>query len=125
MSKTKIWLITAASLILAGCLIFGGLMTFMKWDFNKLSTTKYETNEYEIIDSYNNISIITNTSDVIFVPSDKTSIVCYEEEKLNHSVTVKDGTLIIEREITGDEQVKDILHAKKILEDIKESLGIK
>ena len=35
------------------------------------------------------------------------------------------GPLTIEREITGDEQVKDIIHAKKMLEDIKESLGIK
>lgn len=35
------------------------------------------------------------------------------------------GPLTIEREITGDEQVADIIHAKKMLEDIKESLGIK
>ena len=35
------------------------------------------------------------------------------------------GPLTIEREITGDEQVADIIHARKMLEDIKESLGIK
>ena len=34
------------------------------------------------------------------------------------------GPLTIEREITGDEQVRDIISAKKYLEDIKKDLGI-
>ena len=46
MSKiTKIWLIIAASFVLIGCIIFGGVMTMLKWDFTKLSTDKYETND--------------------------------------------------------------------------------
>lgn len=34
------------------------------------------------------------------------------------------GPLTIEREIDGEEQQKDILHAKEMLEDIKKRIGI-
>lgn len=97
-TKTKIWLITAASLILIGCIIFGGVMSMLKWDFSKLSTNKYETNNYEINEEYRNISIISNTADITFVPSESanTTVVCHEHENLKHSVTVKDGTLVVE-----------------------------
>ena len=64
MSKiTKIWLIIAASLVLVGCIIFGGVMTMLKWDFTKLSTGKYETHNYEIDEKFNNISIVTDTAE--------------------------------------------------------------
>ncbi len=99
MSKaTKIWLITATSLVLIGCLIFGSVVIMIKGDFSKMATVGYETSEYDISESYKNISIITTTADVEFVPSenDKTSIVCREQEKLKHSVLVKEETLVIE-----------------------------
>ena len=99
MSKnTKIWLIIGTSLILSGCIIFGGVMTMLQWDFTKLSTTKYETNHYEITESFNNISIITDTADVVFVPSEnqKTSVVCHEQKNMKHSVTAHNGQLVIE-----------------------------
>ena len=99
MSKTtKIWLIIAASFVLVGGIIFGGVMTMLKWDFTKLSTVKYETNDYEITEKLNNISIMTDTADVVFVPSEnkKTSVVCHELKNAKHSVTVQDGKLVIE-----------------------------
>ncbi|MBO5357952.1 MAG: DUF4097 family beta strand repeat protein [Clostridia bacterium] len=92
----KIWLIIGASLVLIGAIIFGGVMTTLDWDFLSLSTEKYVTNEYEISDSYDNIKIITDTADIIFVPSENTKVVCYEETKIKHLVTVKDDTLVIE-----------------------------
>ena len=49
--SAKIWLIIAASLIVAGAIIFTGEMLVLKWDFTKLSTVKYETNTYEINDA--------------------------------------------------------------------------
>ncbi len=100
--KTKKWLITAASLVVAGCIFFGGAMTMAKWDFMKLSTIKHETNEYEIHEDYKNISIVTNTADVVFAPSEntETTVVCHEQKKVTHSVTVKDSTLVIEVEDT-------------------------
>ncbi len=99
MSKiTKIWLIIAVSFVLIGCIVFGGVMTMLKWDFTKLSTDKYETNDYEIAENFNNISIITDTADILFMPSEnqKTSVVCHEQKNAKHSVTTKDGTLVIE-----------------------------
>ncbi len=92
----KIWLIIGASLVLIGAIIFGGVMTMLDWNFSSLSTEKYVTNEYEISDSYDNIKIITDTADIIFVPSENSKVVCFEETKIKHLVTVKDDTLVIE-----------------------------
>jgi len=96
--QAKVWLIIAASLVLAGCIIGGGVMSMLKWDFSKLSTAKYESNDYAINENYKNISIITDTADIMFVPSENlmTSVSCYEQKNTKHSVTVKDGTLVIE-----------------------------
>jgi len=95
---TKIWLVIAASLVLIGSIVFGGVMSMLKWDFTKLSTGTYETNDYEINEDYKNISIVTDTADIVFVPSEnpKTSVVCHEQKNMKHSVTVKDDTLVIE-----------------------------
>lgn len=93
-----IWLIIAAFLVLTGCIIFGGVMIAFEWDFTKLSTTKYETNSYEIDEDFKNISIVTDTADIVFEVSDsnESKVVCYEPSNTKHSVSVKDGTLIIE-----------------------------
>lgn len=99
MSKSeKAWLITAASLVLIGFILFGGVMTMLKWDFTKLSTKQYETKNYEINENYQNISIVSKTADITFAPSEssKHSVECYEQKNVKHSVAVKDGTLVIE-----------------------------
>lgn len=97
--KTKVWLVIAASLVIAGCVIFSNVMMQLGWDFTKLSTTQYETNEYQISDFFENMSIVTSTADIEFIPSDnqKSVVVCYEDEKEKHTVTVKDNTLLIEQ----------------------------
>lgn len=96
--STTIWLITAVCLILAGCIIFGSVMSVLGWDFKKLSTYKYETNSYEIAEKYTDIYIKADTANIIFVPSEsgKTSVVCYEAENMEHKVSVRDNTLFIE-----------------------------
>lgn len=98
--KTKAWLITAASLILIGCIIFGGVMTMLKWDFKKLSTVKYETNNHKITEKYNNISIISGAADIKFLLSEneETAIECFEAKNEKHLVSVINDTLIIELE---------------------------
>ena len=93
--RTKVWLIIVVSLVLIGCIIFGGVMTMLKWNFTKLSFIKYENNTYEISENYNNISITTNTADIVFVASENASVSCYEHKSVKHSVTVKDSTLVI------------------------------
>ena len=93
----KIWLIVATSLVLIGGIVFAGVMATLQWDFTKLSTNKYETNEYEITEGFSAISIDVDTTDVKFVPSEDSqcSVSCYEQTNMKHSVTVKDGTLTI------------------------------
>ncbi|MBQ8606508.1 MAG: DUF4097 family beta strand repeat protein [Clostridia bacterium] len=96
--RTKVWFIIAASLVLTGCIIFTGVMAIIKWDFSKLSTQKFENSDYKIEQEYKHISIITNTADILLVPSEDqtSSVYCHELKNNTHSVTVKDGTLVIE-----------------------------
>ena len=96
-TRTKVWLIIAASLVLLGCLLFAGVMTTLGWDFLKLSTAKYETNTYEISETFDSISMNTDTADIAFVLSNDGNcrVECHEEEKAKHSVTVEEGTLTI------------------------------
>ena len=95
---TKIWLIIASSLILVGCIIFGGVMTLFKWDFTKLQTAKFETKQYDIHENYKNVSIVTDTADIVVAPckNEKHAVVCYEQKNAKHLVSVKDDTLVIE-----------------------------
>lgn len=94
---TKVWLITAGSLVVIGCIIFAVVMSTLGWNFTKLSTVKYETNTYEIGEAFSDISIKTDTADIIFALSDdeKCRVECYEEEKAKHSVTVEEDALVV------------------------------
>ncbi len=96
MSKTtKVWLVTAALLIVVGCILFIGVMAMLSWDFTKLSTVKYETNTYTIQEEFKSITIVADTADIVLVPSEESSVTCYEETNAKHTVTVNDGTLTI------------------------------
>lgn len=99
---TKIILIVAASLTIIGSIIFCGAMSALKWDFSKLSTVSYETRQYEIRENYKNITIITDTADILFVPSEnsETRVECFEQQNVAHQVTVKEDTLVISVEDT-------------------------
>ena len=96
-SRTKILPIAAVFFMALGVLIFVFSMSLNGWDFGKLSTIEYETNEYEITDEFNSISMNTDTADIIFAISDdgKSKVVCYEEEPEKHYVIVKDGVLSV------------------------------
>ena len=93
----KVWLIVAALLVLAGSIMFVGVMTVLDWDFSKLGTNPYETNLHAITEDFQDISIRTNTATITFLPSPdgKCTVECYEREKALHAVTVEDGTLVI------------------------------
>lgn len=95
--KTKIWLLIATSLVLIGCILFAGVMTTLKWDFMELATANYETNTYEISESFDSISMNTDTADITFALSDdgKCRVECHEEENAKNSVTVEEGILNI------------------------------
>ena len=95
--QTVIWLMIAAFLVLTGCIIFGGVMSMLGWDFAKLSTVSYETNEYAIGESFQNISIDTNIASITFVPSNNeaVTVICHEQASYKHTVGVTDGVLTI------------------------------
>ena len=98
MSKaTRIWLIAAAALVLAGLIIILGVMIMLHWDWNRLSTAKYETNVSTTTQDFKNISIITDTADIVFLPSEdgRTVVSCHEHTKGKHSVTVNGDTLTV------------------------------
>lgn len=94
---TKIWLTLAVFLFVTGLILFAAVMQKYNWDFTKLSTTEYETNTYVINEQFTNLSINTDTADIVFALSDdgKCTVECYEEEKAKHSVTVQDDMLVI------------------------------
>lgn len=96
-TTTKIWLITAVSLVILGCTLFAVVMSLNSWDFTRLSTVKYATNTYTATTDFSNISIDSDTADIQFTPStnDKCVVVCYEEEHAKHDVYVQDDTLTI------------------------------
>ena len=95
--STKIWLALAASLIVSGIIIFGVIMSMLKWDITKLGTAKYETNNYGFDESFKNISVNTDTADVIFLRSEDGTcrVVCHENKKAKHATFVSDDTLYI------------------------------
>lgn len=91
-------LITAIALILVGAILFTWALAALDFDFYKLSTERYETNTYEVRERFDNISIDVTTTQVKFALSEDGSckIVCHETEKVKHSATVQDGTLVID-----------------------------
>ena len=94
---TKIGLITAASLVLFGCVLFAGVMTTVGWDLAKLSTVQYETNTYEVGEPFGDISLTTDTAEIVFALSGegKCRVECREEKNARHSVAVENGTLTV------------------------------
>lgn len=98
MKKTaKIWFITALSLVLLGCVLFAGVMTSLKWDFSKLSTVMYETNTSDIGEPFGDISLTTDTADIVFALSEDgiCRVECREEKNAKHTVTVENGVLTV------------------------------
>ena len=96
--STKIWLIAAAALILVGALILCCVDTETKGDLGVLSNKKYETNRHAIEEEFKDIVVKTNTADVEILPSEggAVEVVCVEESKVKHAVSVKDGALTVE-----------------------------
>ncbi|MEE3468537.1 MAG: DUF4097 family beta strand repeat-containing protein [Eubacterium sp.] len=98
MSTNKKLVIIAVCLLGAGLLVSGFAFAAMGFDFSKMGNQKMVTNEFEITESFKNISISGDTEDIKFVRATdgKCKVVCYENEEELHDVTVTTGTLAIE-----------------------------
>ncbi len=95
--KTIIGLSVAAALVLVGGIVFSSAMAALHWDFSKLSTEKYVTNEYIINQDFYDISVAVDTADLEILPSEngQTRVVCYEPKKAFHSALVQGETLTL------------------------------
>lgn len=90
-------------LMIGGCLMIAGIALFIfvafvaNYDFMELGSMNYVTNNHDIQESFESISINTVTADVEIKPSadGQCHVVCHEKEKLIHKVSVKNGTLTI------------------------------
>lgn len=99
-NTTKKWLIAAGILIAVGLILFGGVLYMKQWDLSFLETEKFETHIHEIESDFRNLSFDTETADIVFAASDDGGcrVFCFEPENRSHSVSVKDGTLLVSSE---------------------------
>ena len=100
--STKILLITATALIIAGATVFTCAMVTLGWDFTKLNTVKYETKIFEISEEFGALSADVDSGDIVFKEADdgKCKITCRQRESEPYSVTVNDGVLSISAKST-------------------------
>lgn len=96
--STIVCLIVAASLILAGVLLFTCAIATSGFNFiSGFNMKEYETTSHEITEEFDSISIDARTADINVLPATdgKVTVLCFEQENLTHDVSVKDGTLTV------------------------------
>lgn len=93
----KIWIIIAVCLIAVGSMISAWSLASTGFDFEGLATEKFISNEHNITEDFSNIKIDVNTSDIDFVRSETNEcmVVAIDSEKVKHTVTVENDTLLI------------------------------
>lgn len=96
-TKTKVLMIISLSLLVAGLIVACIGVTLMDFNFLMLNTTKTVTKTHTVTEDFHSISISENTSDVVFLPSEDETvrIVCNEQKKVKHSVSVQNGVLTV------------------------------
>jgi DUF4097 and DUF4098 domain-containing protein YvlB len=96
--KRNIWFIIAGALIGLGIILTLIVFVFNNFDFSKLDTSTYLTNQHEINETFENININSDTAIINFVYSKESTckVECYETSSESHTVIVKDNTLTIQ-----------------------------
>lgn len=94
---TKIWLVMAAVLVVAGCILFGSVMMMLRWDFSKLDTNKMVTNTYEVRGEFRRLSIEVDTAHIRFAVSENGNcrVESYGPQQVSYAVSVEDDILSI------------------------------
>ena len=89
----------------AGLTAFGIIISFIgllvvKFDFKKFGTQEFDEHTYELVESFDKISMDVGSIDVKFVLSKdgKCKIVCRDETTVNHYAQVEEGSLVIKTE---------------------------
>ena len=96
----KIWLIVAAALTGAGLILFAVAFAAMQFQLSGLEMQGMETNVHTPTGEISKIFIQTDTADVTLAPSEngECSVVCREEERATHSVSITGGVLSVKVE---------------------------
>lgn len=94
---TKTALLWGAILILSGIILFGGTMTMQKWNFTKFFSEPYKTTHHTITEPFESIRIEASEEDVELLPcaDDRVSVICHDDPKIEHLLSVTNGTLTI------------------------------
>ena len=94
----KIWMIVAASLVVLGLIVTMVAIALVDFDFKEFDMKKCELNTHTVTEEFSGISVKTNISKVMFLPSldGQVRVECFERERENHVVSVENGTLVIE-----------------------------
>ncbi len=101
--RTKIWLIIASVLVVVGGLIFTYALSKAGYDFREIMGEDMEISNYNIGDSFDNIYIDTQTTDIDFFTwrEPEVKVECTKTRGIKYDVRVEDSTLKIE---TSDER---------------------
>ena len=80
-----------------GLAILMGVLLISDFDVSKLDKTEYETNTHRVSEDFDKIIINTQETDIVLLASDDnvSKVICMEQKKLKHSVSVENGTLQI------------------------------
>ena len=94
----KFVLIIAAVLVAIGLAIFVVTMSINKWNFAKLSTTKYESISYEIKENFADIRFKIDSAHVTIEPTidGVCKLAGLKAENVQYNVVVQDGVLDIQ-----------------------------
>lgn len=93
----KIFIAIAFILVVAGFVLAAVAVVAAGFDFTKLSTVKYVTENFTSEEEFSRIRIDSKETDIIFKRADdgKFTIVCEEQEKMRSTFAVENGTLKI------------------------------
>ena len=88
----RIFFIVCAVLVVLCALVFALKLAANGWRFHTCTEQSHDVTE-----PFQSISLETITADVTFLPTDGDSakVVCFEEQKVKHTVSVEDGKLRI------------------------------
>lgn len=90
-------LVFAVCFVVIGIVIAGLGLICIGFDFSALNSAQYTTKTYPVSGSFSDISAVGSVGDIRFVLSqdDTCKVVCQEQKKMSHRVSVQDDTLTI------------------------------
>ena len=85
--------------VAAGLLISFIALASLNFSFFEMGTMEHAATTYTVTDSFTNIKVWGAECDVRLIPSEDgtCTVLCNETDRVTHTVSVKNGTLIIER----------------------------